>query len=256
MSFSARLLMCLSLVLGMAVIPAVAAMTVAAQSCPDLIVDGGFETGSGWVLGPNPVTPQYVTFTKHSGNQSLMLGITSGANVESFSSARQTVAIPATATQTTLSFWFYAMASSAPTTDYMEVVLLDPAGAILTKPWFSHNNSQLWNQMSFDLSPWRGQTVQLYFNVYNDGVGGTAAMFLDDVSLTACTGGVTLVPTGGVTLVPTGGVTLIPSGTPSPTPTPSGTPAPVCVDAIVNGDFTGGLTSWQPVGDLAGDRLG
>ena len=106
--------------------------------------------------------------------------------------------------------------------------------------------------MSFDLSPWRGQTVQLYFNVYNDGVGGTAAMFLDDVSLTACTGGVTLVPTGGVTLVPTGGVTLIPSGTPSPTPTPSGTPAPVCVDAIVNGDFTGGLTSWQPVGDLAG----
>ena len=134
----------------------------------------------------------------------------------------------------------------------MEVVLLDPAGAILTKPWVSHNNSQLWNQMSFDLSPWRGQTVQLYFNVYNDGVGGTAAMFLDDVSLTACTGGVTLVPTGGVTLVPTGGVTLIPSGTPSPTPTPSGTPAPVCVDAIVNGDFTGGLTSWQPVGDLAG----
>ena len=55
-----------------------------------------------------------------------------------------------------------------------------------------------------------------------------------------------------MTLVPTGGVTLIPSGTPSPTPTPSGTPAPVCVDAIVNGDFTGGLTSWQPVGDLAG----
>ena len=77
-------------------------------------------------------------------------------------------------------------------------------------------------------------------------------MFLDDVSLTACTGGVTLVPTGGVTLVPTGGVTLIPERDALPTPTPSGTPAPVCVDAIVNGDFTGGLTSWQPVGDLAG----
>ncbi len=244
MSFSARLLMCLFLVLGVAVMPAVAAPRVLAQSCPNLIVDGGFETGGGWVLGPNPVTPQYVTFTKHSGNQSLMLGITSGANVESFSSARQTVMIPATATQTTLTFWFFAIAGAPATTDYMEVVLLDSAGAILTKPWVSHNNSQLWNQMSFDLSPWRGQTVQLYFNVYNDGLGGTAAMFLDDVSLTACTGGVTLVPTGGVTLVP--------SGTPSPTPTPSGTPAPVCVDAIVNGDFAGGLTSWQPVGDLAG----
>ena len=244
MSFSARLLMCLSLVLGMAILPAAVAPPVAAQSCPNLIVDGGFETGGGWMLGPAPVPPQYVTFTKHSGNQSLMLGITSGANVESFSSARQTVTIPAPATQTTLSFWFYAMASSPATTDYMEVVLLDTAGAILTKPWVSHNNSQLWNQLSFDLSPWRGQTVQLYFNVYNDGLGGTAAMFLDDVSLTACSGGVTIVPTGGVTLVP--------SGTPSRTPTPSGTPAPVCVDAIVNGDFTGGLASWQQVGDPAG----
>ena len=127
MSSRPRLLMCLFLVLGMVVMPAVAATPVSAQSCPNLIVDGGFETGGSWVLGPAPVPPQYVTFTKHSGNQSLMFGITSGANVESFSSARQTVTIPATATQTTLSFWFYAMASSAPTTDYMEVVLLDPA---------------------------------------------------------------------------------------------------------------------------------
>ena len=54
--------------------------------------------------------------------------------------------------------------------------------------------------MSFDLSQWRGQTVQVYFNVYNDGLGGTAAMFLDDVSLATCTGGVTVVPTGGVTV--------------------------------------------------------
>jgi hypothetical protein len=237
MSFSVRVLMCLSVALGVALVPAMRAAPVSAQSCTDLIVDGGFETGGGWVLGPAPVPPQYVTFTRHSGNRSLMLGITSGANVESFSSARQTVTIPASALQATLSFWFYAMAGAPATTDYMEVVLLDPAGAILTKPWVSHNNSQLWNQMSFDLTPWRGQTVQVYFNVYNDGLGGTAAMFLDDVALTTCAGGVTIVPTGGVTIVPSG----------TPTPTPSGTPGPVCVDAIVNGDFSGGLTSWQVV---------
>ena len=62
MSFSARLLMCLFLVLGMAVMPAVAATPVSAQSCPNLIVDGGFETGGSWVLGPAPVPPQYVTY--------------------------------------------------------------------------------------------------------------------------------------------------------------------------------------------------
>ena len=83
-----------------------------AQACTDLIVDGGFETGGIWLLGPSPVMPQYVTYAKHSGNRSLLLGITSGANVESFSSARQTVIIPASAGPLTLSFWAYTMADA------------------------------------------------------------------------------------------------------------------------------------------------
>jgi hypothetical protein len=41
----------------------------------------------------------------------------------------------------------------------------------------------------FDLSAWRGRTFQLYFNVYNDGLGGMAQMYLDDVALVVCTGG-------------------------------------------------------------------
>ena len=40
--------------------------------------------------------------------------------------------------------------------------------------------------MTFDLSAWRGRTLQIYMSVYNDGRGGTAAMFLDDVSLLVC----------------------------------------------------------------------
>jgi len=107
-----------------------------AQTCSELIVDGGFEAGGAWQLGPSPVTPQYVTYASHTGNQSLVLGITSGANIESFSSARQTVTLPASAAQITLSFWAYAMADSPATTDYMEVVLLNATGTtILNKPW-------------------------------------------------------------------------------------------------------------------------
>ena len=56
--------MCLSLVLGLAIIPVAFPVPVTAQSCIDLIVNGGFETVGGWELGPNPVTPQYVTFTQ------------------------------------------------------------------------------------------------------------------------------------------------------------------------------------------------
>ncbi len=232
----------LAAVLVMATVLGPAATPAQADVCTELLVNGGFEADAGWQLGPSPVMPQYVTYTKHSGIRSLSLGITSGANVVSFSSARQTVAIPTASPQVLLSFWFYAMADSPATTDYMEVVLLDATGAaILNKPWLSHNDSRVWNQLTFDLTPWRGQTVQLYFNVYNDGVGGRAAMFLDDVSLVSCSSITT--PTGTVT--PT-------SGPLSPTPTPSPTATPGCVDVVVDGSFDSGLANWQVVGDYAG----
>lgn len=223
-----------------------APVSTRAASCTELIVNGGFETNDSWTLGVSPIMPQYVTYTRHSGNRALALGITSGANVASFSSARQAVTIPATVTQATLTFWFYAMASSPATTDYMELVLLDASGtAILAKPWQSHNDSRLWNQLSFDLSPWRGQTVQVYFNVYNDGVGGAAALFLDDVSLQACTG--TPVATG------TPAATLTAAPTATSAPSPSATPG--CVTAVVNGGFESGLASWEAQGDPRGIAL-
>lgn len=212
-----------------------------ADGCTELLTDGGFETGGVWQLGASPVMPEYVTYTRHSGYRALALGITSGGNQTSFSSARQMVSIPATPAQVTLSFWFYAMTTSAPTTDYMEMVLLNASGSvILAKPWYSHNDSRLWNQISFDLTPWRGQTVQLYFNVYNDGLGGVAAMFLDDVSLATCTG-------SGST------PTLTPAGTlVAATSTAMATATPACVEALADGKFDGGLASWQVVGDSAG----
>ncbi len=221
-----------------------APMHAAADGCTELIANGGFETADAWALGVSPIMPQYVTYTKHSGNRALALGITSGANVASFSSARQTVTIPAAITQATLTFWFYALASSPATTDYMEVVLLDAGGVILAKPWQSHNDSRLWNQLSFDLTPWRGQTVQVYFNVYNDGLGGAAALFLDDVSLQACSG-VTPAPTG----TPAASPTAAPTATVAPSPTPG------CTTAVINGGFESGLTAWEPQGDPRGVAL-
>jgi hypothetical protein len=220
-----------------------------AQPCAELILNGGFETEDAWLLGPSPVMPQYVTYASHTGNRSLVLGITSGANIESFSSARQTVILPASAAQLTLSFWAYAMADSPATTDYMEVVLLNATGTtILNKPWQSHNDSRLWNRYAFDLTAWRGQTVQVYFNVYNDGVGGRAAMFLDDVSLQTCAGPV-ITGTATGTVTPTDVATM----PPTLTPTSTGTVAPPgCTDLLVNGGFDAGLANWQQVGGGSG----
>ena len=185
-------------VLQLAAAMAVAAWTItsaraahAVGGCAELIRDGGFETGAAWELGASPLPPRYVSDTKHSGTKSLALGITDGGNVQSYSSARQMVTIPADARQVTISFWASAMTNGDASTDYMELALLTPDGAVLDKLWYSHDDSRTWNQMAFDISLWRGRTVLVYFNVYNDGLGGTAGMFLDDVSLLVCADGAT-----------------------------------------------------------------
>lgn len=199
-----------------------AAVVHSQTSCTELIQNGGFETDAAWLLGPTPQPPAYVTYARHSGNRSLLLGVAGGSSPRSYSSARQTVTIPATATTVTLSFWFYALLGD-PSGDYMELVLLTPAGAVLDRPWRSRNDSRTWNQLSFDLSRWRGRTVQIYFNVYNDGRDGASGMFLDDVSLTACPGATaTTTPTAPtVTATPTA---TAPTATITPTPaTPAAT---------------------------------
>jgi hypothetical protein len=251
-------------------------------TCVELAQNGGFENGAAWLLGTAPQMPEYVTYARHSGNRALALGITKGASQKSYSSARQTVTIPLSANTVALSFWFNAMMTDPVRGQFMELALLAPNGTVLDKPWHSQNDSRTWNQMSFDLSRWRGRTLQIYFNVYNDGLGGTAGMFLDDVSLVACSNGTpaatstrTPTPSGTSTLLPT---LVGPTWTPGPPPTatatvapvvatatatpvaPSKTPSPVvtimpppltpwpgnCVDVVRNGSFDYGMTGWHP----------
>jgi hypothetical protein len=165
------------------------ALPVKADSCSELIVDGGFETGGAWQLGADPVPPEYVTDPVHAGARSLALGITQGANVSTYSSARQTVAIPADAAGARLSFWFTAVVGESPGADKMQLLLLNPDDTVLAILWTSGSGSPDWSQLTYDVTPWRGRPVQVYFNVINDGAGGTAAMVLDDVALAVCSSG-------------------------------------------------------------------
>ncbi len=224
--------------------PVYAAAPAPVQTCTEVVTNGGFETTGGWQFGASEVPAQVVTSTAHSGTHSLQLGITGGANSESYSSARQTVTIPPGASQVTLSYWVYAQANNPSAGDTMELALLSEDGSVvLAKPWESHSDNRVWNQMAFDLSSWQGQTIQLYFNVYNDGKGGKTSMFLDDVSLTACP----VAPTTG-TPTPTGAPTATPTATFIPaTATPS--PTPGCTDLIRNGSFSSGLSDWETAGD-------
>ncbi|MGB9521648.1 MAG: hypothetical protein ACPL6F_02720, partial [Anaerolineales bacterium] len=46
------------------------------------------------------------------------------------------------------------------------------------------SNNRSWEASSFDLTPYKGQTIILRFGVYNDGDGDVTAMYVDDVSIT------------------------------------------------------------------------
>ena len=46
------------------------------------------------------------------------------------------------------------------------------------------SNAQSWQQVTYDLSSYNGQTIQVYFNDHEDGGGDLTYMYLDDVALT------------------------------------------------------------------------
>jgi len=119
----------------------------------------------------------------------MRLGITSQSDAYSWSSIRQQVTIPGSAATATLSFWYYPICQDTFPYDYQEVIIYDAT--------FTHklvyvmpqtcSNSQTWTLKTFNLIPYKGQTITLYFNVKNDGVGNLkTAMYVDDVSVQVC----------------------------------------------------------------------
>jgi hypothetical protein len=101
--------------------------------------------------------------------------------------------------------------------DKMQLLLLNPDGTTLAVLWTSSSNNPAWSQLTYDVTPWRGRTVQVYFNVINDGAGGTTGMFLDDVSLAVCPGSVPAT----ATVLPAVSDAPWDSTDPAPTTTPS-----------------------------------
>ncbi len=119
----------------------------------------------------------------------MRLGITSQSDVYSWSSIRQQVTIPGGAASATLSFWYYPICQDAFPYDWQEVIIYDSTMTNkLAWPMPQVcSNSQTWTHRTFNLTPYKGQTITLYFNVKNDGVGNLkTAMYLDDVSVQVC----------------------------------------------------------------------
>jgi hypothetical protein len=175
--------------------------TTIPASCVELIVSGGFETDSAWEL-PND-RAGYTTERSHSGNRSVKVPLVDPPSGSvSYSSAFQTVTIPAAVSRATLYFWLYTLSgepstlSSLPLTSAGEVALsqdaqyvriLNEAGSTIESLFYcSQCDDRVWTYHQADLSKHADRTIKVYFGVFNNGQDPKTAMYVDDVSLVVC----------------------------------------------------------------------
>jgi hypothetical protein len=100
----------------------------------------------------------------------------------------QQVTIPSTATSATLAFWLMVLSDETTTTtayDTLKVQVRNSSGTVLaTLATYSNlNKGTSYAQKSFDLSAYKGQTVQVYFVGAEDSTIQTSFL-IDDVTLT------------------------------------------------------------------------
>ena len=99
----------------------------------------------------------------------------------------QTVTIPSAAPSATLTFWLKVVSSETTTTtayDTLKVQVRNSSGTVLaTLATYSNlNKGSSYLLKSFDLSAYKGQTVQLYF-LGVEGSSVATSFLVDDVSL-------------------------------------------------------------------------
>jgi len=198
-------------------------MTPGGGCTPNTLSNGGFETGDVgcWTTGGVKV-PTASTVLKHSGSYSALLGGASAPEPNGDSSIYQTVSIPSNVTKATLTYWYWPSTTDTITYDWQEAQVRNPSGAMLAQIMKVCSNTQAWTQVTFDLTPYKGQTVQLYFNAHGDGYGDLTYMYLDDVGLTTSTDSTApttqvTAPANGATVTGTAPVTATGSDVDNPT---------------------------------------
>ncbi|MDL2354756.1 MAG: CehA/McbA family metallohydrolase [Pseudomonadota bacterium] len=156
-----------------------------ANTAQQLIVNGGFESGTAsWTASSGVITSD-ATEAAHAGSWKAWLDGYGAAHTDSIYQQR---AIPSTVASASLSFWLRVDSSETTTTavyDTLKVQVRSSSGAVLaTLATYSNlNKGTTFVQKTFDLSAYKGQTVQIYFEGTEDATVATS-FIIDDVSLT------------------------------------------------------------------------
>jgi len=155
-------------------------VALTAVTSGSLVRNGGFEAGNltGW--DASGVQPPAISSHGHSGSSAVQLGSPSAFNGNS--TVSQTVVVPGGSPKLTL--WYQPHCSDSLTYDQIQMQVRNGSGQVKSAVLNDCSNSGSWVKVSFDMSPYAGQSVVLYFNVHDDGYPGdpTYALF-DDISL-------------------------------------------------------------------------
>ncbi len=151
------------------------------------IVNGGFEAGTGSWTGSTGVIGAWAGGTynqpAYEGTKSAFFGGNGKTTTETL---HQTVALPSTLTTATLSFYLHidTKETEAKVYDTLAVQIRNSSGVVQkTLVTYSNTNSAAGYQLrSFDVSAYKGQTIQVFFTMTED--ASLATNFLvDKVSL-------------------------------------------------------------------------
>ena len=147
------------------------------------VVNGGFESGTAPWAGTTGVIGSYSGQTAYAGTRFAWLG---GNGTTASETITQDVVIPSTATSANLTFALHIDTAESGGTAYDKLVVTvkNTAGAVLgTLATYSNVNAASGYQIrSFNLLPYKGQTVRLSFAMTEDSSLQTSFV-LDNVSL-------------------------------------------------------------------------
>ena len=150
----------------------------------ELVSNGGFESGATVWTASSGVIDNSTSQAAHLGSWKAWMNGYGAAHTDTL---LQAVTIPAAAPTALMTFWLKVVSAETTTTtafDTMKVQVRNTSGTVLaTLATYSNlDKSASYVQKSFDLSAYKGQTVQLYF-VGVEGSSVATSFLVDDISV-------------------------------------------------------------------------
>jgi hypothetical protein len=153
--------------------------------CTNMIANGGFENNGSWIIPPTAYTAGYSSFIYRTGARSMRTGIYYQSHERySYSDARQAVKLPQVISKALLTVHINPRTNDR-ANDVQYLLILDQYGNwIDTLFWMLENKD--WTRLEYDLRKYAGETIQINFGTYNDGLNGVSSLYVDDVKFEVC----------------------------------------------------------------------